>query len=650
MTDTRTSETGAAEFALGGSRWQPTVAPALDRGMMTIVLLAALVGLTVTVSPTVFDPLSDTFLLSIGIIGVWRYSWWFFHAVRALYYLRFRFPKIRRHAEAAGADPVDHVYCLVTSYAMDPQVTWPVYESLFREIVRYGRPATIVAAVSHQTDIDVLERVSEAVGLPPHVELVCMFQDGTGKRPAMAEALRAISRRMPTENSICIFMDGDVVVRPDALSKVLPILQANPHIGAATADNRGMTDGGSWTREWYDLRFAQRHLLMSSMSLSGKLLVLTGRFSIVRAHLATDPSFIAQIENDAIDHWRLGRINFLSGDDKSTWFWLLKRGWGMIYVPDVRADSFEELPASNLVFGAVSLLKRWYGNMLRTSDRAIALGPHRIGIFPWWCLIDQRLSMWTSLVGPVVAVILAITYDPAFLLVYGLWILGTRIFVGSILCLLVRGRWAPHWPPMLFLNQILGGVVKTFVFFRMDRQKWTRQEISTTGGSAVGGASGALHVLALACFASLLVLYSGTVELPNAATVRVSFPESRGDASQEDSSWLDVALARLPTDRVLPLTEGEYRLTRAIRSDRPGRVLVGAGPGTRISVRPELMTAGAGEPATAIFCPTEDSLPMACILGGPKPIELRNLMVHARNEAEEEASGLPSRDQPRDRQ
>ncbi len=621
MTDTK-----APDFAVGGTHWQPTTAPRSERLLMTVVLLAALTALAVSVPGSVFDPLSDTFLLSIGIIGVWRYSWWVFHALRAGYYLRFRFPRIRRHAEAEGTEPVDHVYCLVTSYAIDPQVSWPVYEALLHEVVAYGRPTTIVAAVSHQSDVDLLERVAETVGLPDHVELVSMFQEGTGKRPAMAEALRAISRRMPSQNAVCIFMDGDVVVRPGALSKVVPVLQANPQIGAATADNRGMTEGGGWTREWYDLRFAQRHLLMSSMSLSGKLLVLTGRFSVIRAHVATDPSFIQQIENDAIDHWRLGRINFLSGDDKSTWFWLLKRGWGMIYLPDVRADSFEDLPASNLVTGAVSLLKRWYGNMLRTSDRAIALGPHRIGLFPWWCLIDQRLSMWTSLVGPVVAVILAVTYDPAFLLVYGLWILGTRTFIGSILCLVVRGRWAPHWPWMLFMNQILGGVVKTFVFFRMDRQKWTRQEIATGGGAGAGSA--VLHGLALACFASLLILYSGTVGWPNAATVRVSFAESRGGPSQDDSSWLDTALDRLPTDRVLPLTEGKYRLTRDVESERPGRVLVGDGSNTRVAIPPGPNGAGPGG-GSATFCPQTGPLPTPCLVGGPRPVELRNLIVHA---------------------
>ena len=75
---------------------------------------------------------------------------------------------------------------------------------------------------------------------------------------------------------------------------------------------------------WHELRFAQRHQLMSSMGLSRRLLAMTGRMSIYRGSVATDPGFIEAIEDDHLDHWRLGRIKLLTGEDKSTWFWLLR--------------------------------------------------------------------------------------------------------------------------------------------------------------------------------------------------------------------------------------------------------------------------------------------------------------------------------------
>ena len=51
---------------------------------------------------------------------------------------------------------------------------------------------------------------------------------------------------------------------------------------------------------------------------------------------------------------------------------------------------------------------RWFGNMLRASGRASRSGRARLGWFVWWCLVDQRVSMWTPLIGPIAAVLLAI--------------------------------------------------------------------------------------------------------------------------------------------------------------------------------------------------------------------------------------------------
>ena len=600
------------------------MAPGPERFAVTCMLVSGLVALAVLVPPDVIYSVDGVFLFSLGAIGIWRYSWWAFHAVRSFIYLKLRFPEIRRLVNEAPIQKADHVYCLVTSYAIDPEVSWKVYWALFQELMDYDRPATVVAAVSHQTDVDILRQLAQSLALPAHIEIVFMYQEGTGKRPAMAEALRAISRRMPTGDSVCIFMDGDVMLRKGAIAKTLPVLQAHPDVGAATTDNRGMTEGSGWAREWYDLRFAQRHLLMASMALSDRLLVLTGRFSVIKAPLATHPSFIEQIENDAIDHWRLGRIRFLSGDDKSTWFWLLKRGWKMIYIPDVRADSFEELPSKWLLTGSISLLRRWYGNMLRTSGRAIALGPAQIGFFTWWCLVDQRLSMWTSQVGPILAVILSVSYDPNFMLVYLLWIGGTRTFLTLVVGGLMRGRWAPHWPFLLFYNQVIGGLVKTFVAFRPNRQKWTRQSITgSPGDDDIPDFSASLHLLSVGAFVALLVIYSGAVTIPGVSTVRATLAGQYPGPETGDTTWLRQVLLRLPAGETLPLEEGTSRLDGAIPSERSGRTLLGKDPETVVVVS---LSEGAGA-SGRIWCPRRGPVPPACHIGSPAVITLRGVTV-----------------------
>src|SRR3546814_13592499 len=100
------------------------------------------------------------------------------------------------------------------------------------------------------------------------------------------------------------------------------------------------------------------------------------RSSGVRADLCTRPDFIQLVERDQLEHRRFGTITFLSGEDQSTWYWLLKNNWAMRYLPDVMDYGFEELPDRNRLFAStVGLMRRWFGHMFRTGGRTIALGP-----------------------------------------------------------------------------------------------------------------------------------------------------------------------------------------------------------------------------------------------------------------------------------
>ena len=124
--------------------------------------------------------------------------------------------------------------------------------------------------------------------------------------------------------------------------------------------------------------------------------------------------------------WVRGRFRFLTGDDKSSWYYLRKSGWEMPYIPDVTILTVEHPPHPNFLAGATMLMIRWFGNMLRTNARAIAIPRSRIGTFVWWCLVDQRVSMWTSLIGLVAAVMGSILYGIEMLWLYAVWIMLTR--------------------------------------------------------------------------------------------------------------------------------------------------------------------------------------------------------------------------------
>src|SRR3546814_8269494 len=94
----------------------------------------------------------------------------------------------------------------------------------------------------------------------------------------------------------------------------MPFFLLEQDLGALTTNNRAVVTGSDVTKEWYDLCYAQRHMLMCSLSLSRRVLVLTGRYSVVRADLCTRPDFIQLVERDQLEHRRFGTITFLSGE------------------------------------------------------------------------------------------------------------------------------------------------------------------------------------------------------------------------------------------------------------------------------------------------------------------------------------------------
>jgi glycosyltransferase Alg8 len=332
---------------------------------------------------------------------------------------------------------------------------------------------------------------------------------GTGKRDALAKGLRMIAGQAPSWRDIVIFVDGDSCVPEDIVAQSAPWF-SDTSIGALTTDEAAEITDAPTFRDWFDLRFTQRHVLMSSMALAGRVLTLTGRMSVFRADLATDPGFIAQVHSDHLQHWRLGRVNFLTGDDKSTWFWLLKSGYRMLYLPDVRTLSMERQPLPGFVASATTLMVRWYGNMMRTNGRALALPATRIGAFTWWSLLDQRITIWTTLAGPLGILLTMAFTGPGILVAYLAWVMFTR-YVFCLALALFRGSAFPiSYPFLLYFGQIMGAAVKSFVLFRLDRQRWTRQ---ASGARRAGGASDRvstlLHVLALGWLTLGVTFFSG---------------------------------------------------------------------------------------------------------------------------------------------
>lgn len=441
------------------------------------LFLGALALLARMLPPTLFIPGHADYLLLIGAVALWRYSLGLIHFVRAMIFLHWVFPDAQRAAIHLGprARP-SHVYFLVTSFRIEEHISTAVYRAVMAEAARCGAPATIVASIVDVSDEQLIRALWERTAPPAHVELRVLRIAGTGKRDGLAHAMRSIASDPPGPGAVVAVVDGDTVLRPGIIGRTAPYLKLFPKVGALTTNEFCRVDGGPWITQWHRLRFAQRHLNMCSMALSRRVLTLTGRMSLFRADVVTHPEFISDIENDALEHWRLGRFRFLTGDDKSSWFSLMRHGWDTWYVPDAAIDTLETPPSESFFQASRKLMFRWYGNSLRQNSRAVRLGPGRLGLFTCYVLWDQRVSMWTSLLGLAGALAASLKYGGHVLAAYALWVGLSRLWMTLMLAFSSGHHVSPRHPLLLYYNQIVGSLIKIHAFYHMDQQSWTRQK------------------------------------------------------------------------------------------------------------------------------------------------------------------------------
>ncbi|MGB3312149.1 MAG: glycosyltransferase [Nodosilinea sp.] len=422
-------------------------------------------------------------LISLGFIGIWRWSWFAVRMIRAKFYLYGLFPRWRRAANAVPVEHLPHMCFLVPTYREQPWISERVFQAIAREAKTLAQPITVLVSSSSDDENKAISQILEQAdpGLRS-IRLIQMTQKD-GKRKAMADGLRELALHDLPDDTVIALMDGDSELGQGVLRQCLPFFRLFPKIGALTTDEIPIVEGSSLFSEWFHLRFAQRHSQMCSDALSRKVMCLTGRFSLFQANLALQPSFIAQLENDSLQDWLWGQFKFLSGDDKSTWFWLLRRKFDMLYVPDALVYSIETVSGS-IVDRAYNNMRRWYGNMLRNSSRAIALGPKTTGWFIWYSLLDQRFNFWTCLITPSFLLVSLCTGQWLSAGVVTAWILLTRPLM---LMLIFWGRKSHlklvHLPLLLF-HQWGASLVKIWTQMNLAQQNWSNrgnQSISAAG-------------------------------------------------------------------------------------------------------------------------------------------------------------------------
>ncbi|MBT9314038.1 glycosyltransferase [Leptothoe spongobia] len=570
-----------------------------------VLFSVGLGGLYLLQSPEHFAIWNIFGLVSLGAVGIWRWSWFLLRMLRARYYLHGVFPRWRRRADAVPVEDLPHMCFLVPTYKEQPWITERVFKAIVNEAKTLAQPTTVLVNSSGDDENAAIRKLIKQED--PDLRWIRLIQmtQKDGKRKAMADSLRHLSQLDLPADTVIALMDGDSELLPGTLRRCLPFFRLLPKMGALTTDEMPVVKGSYFFSEWFHLRFAQRHMQMCSDSLSHKVMCLTGRFSLFRSKAALQPSFVAQLEQDYLNDWLWGRFKFLSGDDKSTWYWLLRHKYDMFYVPDAVVNSIETLSGS-VVDRAYNNMRRWYGNMLRNNGRAINLGPMTTGWFTWWSLCDQRISFWTCLITPgfLLVSLLQGAWNAAAVVVC--WVIASR---SLMLMLTFWGRISTlkliHFP-LLLLSQWGGSLVKIWTQMNLAQQKWTNrgsQSISAHGRGLervmkLGTSRGLLYVQ-LFVFGIFLCWLTGNLNpawditglhlshrATQSNTVQVVdvmehgiWPNDGEDDGQALQTLID-GLDTMPVELRLPI--GELDLLQPVTITRGQLTLKGQGPGRTV--------------------------------------------------------------------
>jgi glycosyltransferase Alg8 len=567
-------------------------AAALRSALLPVLLYGACSYLFLYWMREGLHPLHPQVLLTFGVLAFWRYSWQLVHIARAAWYATWHYPRLRAAARSVAAQRhcPRRIFVVLPTYLEEPWVCMESMQSLMSNLAGLPCKATVIASVGSDQDESVLATVWQAHPARERVELVFQRQS-QGKRIALGYALRAVARRYDDEpDSITVLMDGDTWLEPGTLDRVLPFFIAYRDLGAITTNETAYIPGSNaWYRDWFGLKFGLRHVLFQSHSLSHKVLTLTGRFSAFRTSIVVAEDFLQMMENDTIDHWLHGRFRFLMGDDKTSWFYVLRAGWNMLYLPDVTVVSLESREAGFLR-ASVSLPYRWYGNTMRNNPRALALGPWRTGLFIWLVLLDQRLSMWTSLVGISGATVMAITKSLIFLPMYVAWAALVRSV--QLIVIAANGhRVSLRTIPIMLYTHWVGSVVKIRAWHHLADQSWSKgnakQSAHVAGGPLRRLAPTGSMLIAYLAFALVILLAHSVLRLPGAQLFAAETSAAIDGGAQgvpandgrDAAGPLQALIDRQPPGPVtirLPAGQLEFRQPLVIRRDRV--TLTGAGP------------------------------------------------------------------------
>ncbi|KAI8888517.1 glycosyltransferase family 2 protein [Backusella circina FSU 941] len=408
------------------------------------------------------------FFLPLGIIGFYRYLWYF---IKVLAWSVYKPVKPKSNPTYRPSQDVTIIVPTIDAgeefkiaarswLACDPKEIIIITETKMRE------PLQQLADEVDPTKIRVLT-VKKA-----------------NKRLQMVAGVNA------TTTEILVFADDDAIWKPTMLDYILACFEDLKMGGVGTCQTVHPVDPSGHQTVWEVLagfRLTIRNIeIAASTHIDGGVCCLSGRTAAYRTLILKDPAFQYGFQNDL---W-LGKYPLNSGDDKFLTRWMVTHGWNTFVQVCPEAELFSTFK-NNWRF--IKQVLRWTRNTWRSDFRSLFMERTIWRRYPYvaFTMVDKLFNPITLLSGPVLVIIFALeqsskagpTNAPLpiwnVIISYITWLLVTRglkLFPHFF----KRPQDVIHLPAWLLFNYYFA-VMKVYALFTLHEVGWgTRAGVGTT--------------------------------------------------------------------------------------------------------------------------------------------------------------------------
>ncbi len=318
------------------------------------------------------------FYVPLGLIGLWRWSFWLVRRIGAAAYR----PNVKPWPEG---EKFLKVSVVTPVYNEDPDV----FDEAVRSWQRNG-VHEIVAVIDKSNIKHIMRCQREYVDDPTSsTKFRLIVTPKPGKRAALCDGIELAT------GELIALVDSDTIWDDDVLVKTIPHFQ-NPRIGAATLAQR-ISNPDTVANVLFDMLLWSRYKEEVPFLLGmGRVFnTLSGRTAFYRREALLDPN--TDNMHDLRHEFFFG-ARAISGDDKRLSHLVIRQGWETAYVrgPVVYTPGLGSIKA----FFKQRL--RWTRNSWRADLRAVAQGwvwAHpALALF----MIDRFALPFLMLIGPVV--------------------------------------------------------------------------------------------------------------------------------------------------------------------------------------------------------------------------------------------------------